>query len=48
MATVKKIKVEIPKKRNLHALAAIQRKAGKHKDKKKEANKKACRSKEEE
>lgn len=33
------------KKRNPYALAALSRKAGRHRDKKKEKNKKACRGK---
>lgn len=39
----KTIKVKKDKIRNLYALAALQRKAGRHKDKKKEQAKKACR-----
>lgn len=35
--------VKFPKRRDPYALAAKMRKAGRHKDRKKAANKKACR-----
>ena len=38
-----KKKGQVPKERNWIAVGAIQRKAGAHKDRKKERNKKACR-----
>ena len=39
----KKKQEQSPKERNWIAVGAIQRKAGAHKDRKKERNKKACR-----
>jgi hypothetical protein len=42
----KRKKVRIPKRRNLVAVAAFQTSgAGRHKDRKKEANRRACRKK---
>ena len=43
---MKKKKSKTPKSRNLVAVAAFQRSgAGKHKDKRKESNRRACRKK---
>ena len=41
----KKNKDKLPKERNWIAVAAIQKKGGAHKDRKKEKSKKACRDK---